>query len=98
MDATVGNKKMAGTCTSDHAQLEYNSHKLLCNLLAAILLPKSLDLAILSLYTQLGVNPELCMDLSFATSRLQILPTLWHVKRCIIQFLHVNICNVEMYM
>ena len=53
MDVTVGNKKMAGTCTSDHAKLEYNSHNLLRNLLAAILFPKSLDLALLSLYTQL---------------------------------------------
>ena len=53
LDATVGDKKMAGTCTSDHAQLEYNSHKLLCNLLAAILFPKSLDLALLSLYAAL---------------------------------------------
>ena len=41
---TVGNKKMAGPCTSDPAQLEHNSHKLLRNLLAAILFPKSLDL------------------------------------------------------
>ena len=49
MDVTVGNKKMAGTCTSDHALLEYNSHKLLRNLLAAILFPKNLDLTLLSL-------------------------------------------------
>ena len=50
--------KMAGTCTSDdHAQWEYNSYKLLLNLLAAILFPKSLDLALLSLYSALSTSP-----------------------------------------
>ena len=52
MDATVGNKKMAGICTSDHLQLEYNSHKLLRNLLAAVLFLKILDLVLLC-FTQL---------------------------------------------
>jgi hypothetical protein len=53
MNVTVGNKKMASTCTSNRAQLEYNSNKLLRNLLAAILFPKSLDLALLSLHIAL---------------------------------------------
>ena len=54
MDATVGNKKMVGICTSDHAQLEYNNHKLLHNLLAASLFPISLDLPLVSKYTALA--------------------------------------------
>ena len=43
--------------TSDHAQSEYNSHKLLLNLLEAILFPKSLDVALLCIYTAIKKLP-----------------------------------------
>ena len=73
---TVGNKKMAGTCTSDHAQLEYNSHKLLRNLLAAILFPKSRDLVLLSPYTAL-------MHTNRERPLVKMLNVIWEKKFCI---------------